>query len=178
MTADRPKNATHADDAGATDRDGSAGFPVGSDRPLPPIPDGGLATAMPAWLRPAAGLQAAPTPPESPAGTHPDFAAILTDDDLPDWLRRFGDGAPKSGALGIGDQGTERPAAGPQAIPESLSQRRVRIGSIPAPAASIPLRPPLRETPPDVRGRADRWVIGAALVVTTIAIVVLLLVLA
>lgn len=72
--------------------------------PLPPLPDGGLAASMPAWLReasapvaeippPAAILDQAPAsppalhPPLEPLGQQADPRDFLTDDDFPRWLR-------------------------------------------------------------------------------------------
>ncbi|MFN8594154.1 MAG: hypothetical protein U0031_22080 [Thermomicrobiales bacterium] len=69
--------------------------------PLPPLPDGGLAAAMPDWLRDAPPPLAPPAPvPESslPArrplepivptlGPRADPRTFLTDDDFPPWLR-------------------------------------------------------------------------------------------
>ncbi|HEV2127036.1 MAG TPA: hypothetical protein VGR22_00275 [Thermomicrobiales bacterium] len=80
---------------------------------LPPIPDGGLAESMPEWLRrPPAWrtlrdeevVQA--EPPETDEIPEADDSPIdprtfLTDDDLPDWLRRLGSVSspqPESGA--------------------------------------------------------------------------------
>lgn len=77
--------------------------------PLPPLPDGGLATTMPAWLRePPLAMPKAPPPPAhsvpaavidaAPAARAPDLdlaphdatsdpRTFLTDDDFPQWLR-------------------------------------------------------------------------------------------
>lgn len=77
------------------------------DGPLPRLPDGGLAAAMPDWLRPepvrteadapvpdpaVPGGPAAPVAPD-PAGDDPALAdptTFLTADDLPAWLRALG----------------------------------------------------------------------------------------
>lgn len=68
--------------------------------PLPPLPDGGLRSSMPTWLRepppsvaeslPVAGVAAA-KPTSDPAAREPlgpraDPRAFLTDDDFPQWL--------------------------------------------------------------------------------------------
>lgn len=72
------------------------------DEQLPPIPDGGLAESMPDWLRrPPAWrtLQDSEVmqPEPARAGKLPDADSsvidprtLLTDDDLPEWLRGFG----------------------------------------------------------------------------------------
>jgi len=60
---------------------------TGNDRSLPPIPDGGLATAMPTWLRAAptgAPLSARPAT-AAPAGAEP--TGFISGDDLPVWVR-------------------------------------------------------------------------------------------
>lgn len=61
--------------------------------PLPPLPDGGLAASMPAWLRdsPAdpVSLPEATTHEEvlAPLGPRADPRTFLADDDFPRWLR-------------------------------------------------------------------------------------------
>jgi hypothetical protein len=86
--------------------------------PLPPIPDGGLATTMPAWLRPGGGPSAPAAPPTvaappiaaapsfvaAPAAVAPpappirsladdptDTASFISENDLPAWLRQLAD---------------------------------------------------------------------------------------
>ena len=54
--------------------------------PLPPLPDGGLAQAMPDWLRDPPAVPAMSA--TAPAGAN-DPAAFLTEDDLPAWLRQL-----------------------------------------------------------------------------------------
>ena len=54
--------------------------------PLPPLPDGGLARAMPDWLR-----AEPPSPPVAPI-TVTDPAGFITEDDLPEWLRQLSPG--------------------------------------------------------------------------------------
>jgi hypothetical protein len=53
--------------------------------PLPPLPDGGLAQAMPDWLR------AEPPSPSPPAASVAvtDPTGFITEDDLPEWLRQL-----------------------------------------------------------------------------------------
>jgi hypothetical protein len=64
--------------------------------PLPPLPDGGLAASMPAWLRepPAtASVRQVPSqlpsspPTLAPLGPRADPRTFLDDDDFPRWLR-------------------------------------------------------------------------------------------
>jgi hypothetical protein len=61
--------------------------------PLPPLPDGGLAASMPAWLReptslaPPPGATAAASNDLAPLGARADPRTFLTDDDFPRWLR-------------------------------------------------------------------------------------------
>ena len=68
---------------------------------LPPLPDGGLAGAMPDWLRPtvtgaAPGADAASPSAGAPPNPY-DPATFLTAEDLPAWLRALG-AKPASGA--------------------------------------------------------------------------------
>lgn len=78
---------------------------MADDRPLPPLPDGGLGATMPDWLR------ASPVASESPLQTHGDVASrtlvemadtptpasppwidptrFLDEEDVPVWLRRL-----------------------------------------------------------------------------------------
>lgn len=75
-----------------------------SDRALPPIPDGGLATQMPDWLRVPLGTadtsaderiesastsSAAPEPAESVGENRVDPREFLTEDDFPAWIRQL-----------------------------------------------------------------------------------------
>lgn len=53
--------------------------------PLPPLPDGGLARAMPNWLRD----EPVPPPPSPTAPIAANPTTFITEDDLPDWLRQL-----------------------------------------------------------------------------------------
>ena len=67
--------------------------------PLPPLPDGGLHSSMPTWLReppdlsvveslPLTSVATSPRIEEpAPLGPHADPRTFLTDDDFPRWLR-------------------------------------------------------------------------------------------
>jgi hypothetical protein len=64
--------------------------------PLPPLPDGGLASSMPSWLRepPRLAVTELPAPAAiaagddaPPLGPHADPRTFLSDDDFPQWLR-------------------------------------------------------------------------------------------
>jgi hypothetical protein len=80
--------------AGTDEWDAAAELP-----PLPPLPDGGLHSSMPSWLREPPELTAADSLPlrsvvvspriEDPASLGPrvDPRTFLTDDDFPRWLR-------------------------------------------------------------------------------------------
>lgn len=94
--------------------------------PLPPLPDGGLAATMPAWLReppratpraspppsspaPAAVLAAAPAAPPPdldlvPHDANTDPRTFLTDDDFPQWLRALA--AREAGGEGKAERGS------------------------------------------------------------------------
>ena len=84
--------------AGSDDEQGSPveGDPGDASQPLPPIPDGGLATAMPSWLRSPlvrTGATGEPGPPQvdnGPGrvpGPSADVASLVEPEDLPAWLR-------------------------------------------------------------------------------------------
>lgn len=121
----------------------------GAHRPLPPLPDGGLAAAMPDWLRadperadppslpapdpPGAALEPAAAPA---AGLAPiDPTTFVTEADLPAWIRRLvADDAPAAAA----------PAASPIAV------RLITPGSDSNPGTQR-LRPPPRPTREPVR---------------------------
>ncbi len=70
---------------------------LSSEPPLPPLPDGGLGASMPAWLRDPSPLTALPTEsmPETPAPDLTDTTAFLSEDDLPEWLRRLAASLPR-----------------------------------------------------------------------------------
>jgi hypothetical protein len=65
--------------------------------PLPPLPDGGLRSSMPTWLRDPPQLPVAESLPptraaltrieDPPLGSHVDPRTFLSDDDFPRWLR-------------------------------------------------------------------------------------------
>ena len=142
----------------AFDHAGSTSTPdatSSSDRPLPPLPDGGLAAAMPDWLRsaPDADSIAVGAAPDSdrasgaPADVGASAATIdpttfLTEDDLPAWIRRLAGGAPPPGETsppapplppppaGIG------PTRGSQAGPGNPSQAGATIGLSPNPVST------------------------------------------
>ncbi len=84
--------------AGSDDEQGSAvvGDPSDASQPLPPIPDGGLATTMPSWLRAplvrtGAEGELGPPPVDNGQGEVPapsaGVASLVEPDDLPAWLR-------------------------------------------------------------------------------------------
>lgn len=138
----------------------------GVDRPLPPLPDGGLAAAMPDWLRadperagppgvPAPTPPAAPEPAAAPAaGLAPiDPTTFVTEADLPAWIRRLvADDAPAAAApaappiavrpIATGSDSNPGPP-GFQPPPRAMMEP-VRRG----PPALAPDRPPIRPEVP------------------------------
>ncbi len=157
--------------------------PMSQSRPLPPLPDGGLADAMPEWLRPGTPLAAQASPPPSVSSSPADFSTILSEDDLPEWLKRVA--ARDSGLQSLTpiDErpdtisaeaqpphiGTDDPAIGPPL-------RRVRIGSIPAPpaATTMPLIPKSAQAAAPAHRERSAMVVGGLLI--AVVIVVLLVV--
>ncbi len=102
-----------------------------SEPPLPPLPDGGLAASMPAWLRDSGPPMARPTeqPSGLPVPDPTDTTTFLSEDDLPEWLRRL--------PTTLADDDAEFPReSSPQTVPPP---RRVNIP--PPQAASNPAGP-------------------------------------
>lgn len=142
--------------------------------PLPPIPDGGLTDAMPVWLRPSRSKAASTDHRSASSGALSEFSTILTDDDLPHWLRQIGD--QPSGAMVSGDPASSATSPRPPAEDnsEQAASRRVRIGSAPARAAtSMPLHALPDLGAPTFQRRVSPWAIGVAVVVLAIVVIVL-----
>jgi hypothetical protein len=161
---------------------------VGDDRPLPPLPDGGLAATMPAWLRaaPAASELALPTHglpagraegeiPHSSSSIRPgsiDPTRFVEDADFPVWLR---------GLAGSASGSTERIEEHHELEPAALTPRAARhsvlgSGAIaqPAPGDEEPATPfPVdqpRVAPRPARRRDGDWVpVVLALVLVAVA---------
>lgn len=158
-----------------------------ADTPLPPIPDGGLARAMPTWLRssPNSTVEATLSPP--PAQN--EFASILSDEDIPVWLKRMAERhaaeqAPAvvvaaSAAPAVADspaQPASSEAASPP-TPAGVGERRVMVGAVPSrpvePAPST-TRQPRKMRVPAVENRTAIWVgILAAIAAVVILAIVL-----
>ena len=125
--------------------------------PLPPLPDGGLASAMPDWLRPATTSAGAPgateaaptvgirgmpdtdTSTESPSTARPDRfdpATLLTADDLPAWLRALAaDTGPIGGAPAAAGDVSQPEAPGSAGV---AAAARERTAPPPSPGVPIP----------------------------------------
>lgn len=120
-TSRRSAASAWDDGDGAAAETGVPGAHAPADRPLPPLPDGGLAAAMPDWLRgdPELGGSAGNDgagPGMRPVGEVIDPTTFLTEDDLPDWLRRLAAGSGGGAAVGgpasfAGGTGRAVPAA-------------------------------------------------------------------
>jgi len=184
------------DACGATNRSEAAvcracGRPLpgdgASEPPLPPLPDGGLASGMPDWLSAPLPSRAEPPPPDAVAAAPAtadassdlhDPRTWLTEDDLPLWIRRLGEPRPvcdpaASAADGSVAARSRRPGRADE--PVRASQRP----AAPAPTASA--RPhPIDPTPApgDVRPSAavSLWLIAGAVVVAVLVLVLLLVV--
>lgn len=134
----------------------------GGERPLPPLPDGGLTLTMPDWLRapPAApartdGDPAIASPPlpaaverevvaDGPGTVAIDPASFLTEDDLPAWIRQLvaNDAAVKAetrrgetAAAAEAHQHVLPPAAEPPRLPTS---RAPALTAAPAGSTELP----------------------------------------
>lgn len=145
---ERPPAATRAETASLEVGAAISFDALANDRPLPPLPDGGLAAAMPDWLRPADGAARGDGAPAgatgdrapSPEGDGLDgdaaFSAaevidpttFLAEDDLPDWLRRLATGAEHAATGGAG-----APARTRRAPAGAMPERVVRPAPTPSP---------------------------------------------
>lgn len=117
-----------------------------ADRPLPPLPDGGLAASMPDWLReapPGAGAETVPSapsptsalePPRPPDAIDPiDPTTFLTEDDLPVWIRGLVAGStapPPTVDRKTGDRSGHLPRPAPK--PPVAAAPRVAFPTVPA----------------------------------------------
>ncbi|MDQ3695705.1 MAG: hypothetical protein M3464_19120 [Chloroflexota bacterium] len=134
---------------------------------LPPIPDGGLARAMPEWLREGdPGLVAAPpTSPTDPMG-------FITEDDLPPWLRHLtpeGAPAPRLAVDGPAiPAAAEMPAAPLIPLPIPASPRSGQASNLAAGPTASPVAAspgPLVSAPgpgPKPRSRDHRALVAIA----------------
>lgn len=135
-----------------------------NEREIPPIPDGGLASSMPDWLRRPPAWRDLPdrdapqTTPESTT-TLPDAdtseidpRTFIHDDDLPMWLRSLRLPAPipgrDAGAHRVPEDGEPPGAAKPDAGDQDVG---VVVEDRSASPSFRPRRPPMPETAPGVR---------------------------
>ena len=150
-----------------------------ADTPLPPIPDGGLSRAMPGWLRsaPHSPIEATDLPQPAPN----EFASILSDEDIPLWLKRMAERHAAENAPPVNLADTTESASPPiqtasptptAAAPTALV-RRVMVGATPprsiepAPATTRRSR---RKRMPVIEHRTP---IGIGILVAIVAIVIL-----
>ncbi len=169
MTADHPETKPHDDvvlpiDSSPTD-------PANSERPLPPIPDGGLAAAMPDWLRPSPATTAEYHRVTISNGYPSDFSTILTDEDLPEWLRRFGDRPPQPDGDAAPIEATAPPISDVGNPSHEIPPSHVRV-ELSAVQAGSPL--PERGLSFALH-RFVPWGVGAILLALAIAMIVLIL---
>ena len=123
------------------------------EREMPPIPDGGLSTSMPEWLRRPPAWRTLPdrevvqsTPTGSGRLPEADTSAIdprefIHDEDLPEWLRSLRRPAPVP-SRGSLEQPVDVDEAG-ESSPQGQGEGTDRC----APRAFRPRRPPVPETP-------------------------------
>lgn len=150
---------------------GPAGDPIA---PLPPIPDGGLGTTMPGWLREPDAPTAPPMrstrrEPAARDGAVVDPRTFLTEDDLPEWIRRLA--------------GPPTVAASPPApVAAARGEEAPRRGAVRRQEPAQPARPIVvpDEAPPAPRAAAPYllpvWLVVAGVVVAIAVLVLLLLV--
>lgn len=124
---------------------------------LPPIPDGGLGSGMPEWLRrpPAwrsAGTSAAPPAAPAKALPHPDTSpidprSILTVEDLPAWLQGIAHAASIGGEADLEDPAVEQDSGASTLLPEPApvlpgSARETSVAPSPERPAPTAVREP------------------------------------
>jgi hypothetical protein len=157
------------------------------ETPLPPIPDGGLSRVMPDWLRSGPRATTAETTlPPQPAPN--EFASILSDEDIPVWLKRMAERhaadrapaavptqthAPAASSVQAASSGTANPPAAPAGEPE----HRVMDGAtLPPPNGLAP-----STAPPSRRMRVptteNRTAIGVGILAAIAAFVILAMIL-
>ena len=96
-----------------------------AQKPLPPLPDGGLQASMPEWLRSAPQTGQATTLEHAPAADPDtiDLRSFLSADDLPEWVRRLAaererqPSAPNSSTIAAGAPPAPRPVDFPRRFP-------------------------------------------------------------
>ncbi len=120
--------------------------------PLPPLPDGGLAASMPAWLRDPDPPTVPPTEPEPEVQTPDpcDTSTFLSEDDFPEWLRRLAATLPRDSE---GPRAPQRTAPSPLRLSPPPDEEAI----VPEPPKRTPLRheaePPPDEQPVEGRTR-------------------------
>ena len=116
--------------------------------PLPPLPDGGLATTMPSWLRAAPDAAAAmvpvaeeppPSAPPPSAGNSPlrpaaqsvSTSGMISENDLPQWIRQL-----------VANEAAEAEAETQRVAEAAAEHRRVALEQVVVAAPiSVPRRP-------------------------------------
>ncbi len=123
-----------------------------SEPPLPPLPDGGLAASMPAWLRDPDPPTAPPIEqePEIQIPDPYDTSTFLSEDDFPEWLRRLAATLPRDSE---GPREPQRMAPSPLRSSPPADEEAL----VPEPPKRTPLRheaePPPDEQPAEGRTR-------------------------
>jgi len=125
--------------------------PIDALPPLPPIPDGGLATSMPSWLRsPQVGTKPADGPGRSSgredsddsqgmAVESSDVASWVDDSDLPAWLRSLVE--PIDGRVSAPDRPTTPRQVTVADVVDRYAGRRATTPTVSAPEEAPDLRP-------------------------------------
>lgn len=132
--------------------------------PLPPLPDGGLATTMPRWLRdvPAPALPVAETAPPAPEpepvplptplrslppalpplGAQADPRTFLSEDDFPRWLHLLAaQRAARTPPVPLAAPASAEPVPVPVLLPESLPAALPHAADVVWPAPGAPNLP-------------------------------------
>ncbi len=122
-----------------------------------PIPDGGLSSAMPAWLQQPPAWKREPVQVPAAVRTLPppdastiDPATLLDIDDLPAWLRNLAREAPRANM-----ESAEAVAVAASSPTEPVSNSDSAVLPVGEAEASLPVDSPLSVTIPDARNGGE-----------------------
>lgn len=156
-----------------------------ADTPLPPIPDGGLARVMPTWLRSNrhSDVETTSTPPPE----QNEFAGILSDEDIPVWLKRLAERHAAEQAPAAVATESPAPAASPvqqdsfeappTPAPAEADDRRVMAGAEPPRPIDSPPSTARQHRKTRLPAVENRTAIGVGILAAILAVVILAIVL-
>lgn len=157
-----------------------------ADTPLPPLPDGGLAHAMPTWLRSSQCVTAETA--LAPQAEAIDFARILSVEDIPLWLKRMAERhaaeqAPAAVSIELPAsahsqvQPTTDEVRVPIRAPAGLGESRVKVGAVPPRPIDPTPAPTQRSRPLRLPAVENRTAIGVSILAAIAAALLLAIIL-